>query len=162
MPTVTRKAVDGEWIADAVYGPRQKRSRLARQLNDRFLGVPEFFICGLGQVEQHQHREIAYLAHNADVNTRVRRLAHADVNHGADRGVKINLVAVFLAAYALYAFRLHGVDDVPQARGHGPVIGEYAVDVRGITPLLTLFQHRHPVGAMQLHRIVPFLIVIGL
>ena len=62
----------------------------------------------------------------------------------------------------MHALWLQGVDDVAQACRDWPVLDKDPVDLFGIALLLALLQHRHPVGAMQLHRVIPFLIVIGL
>lgn len=51
---------------------------------------------------------------------------------------------------------------MPQARGHGAVLDEDAVDLFGIPPVLALLEHRGPVRAVELHGVVPLGIMAGL
>ena len=42
------------------------------------------------------------------------------------------------------------------------MLDQDAIDIRRVTPRLSLLQHRDPVRAMQLHLVVPFLVMVGL
>ena len=87
--------------------------------------------------------------------------AHANGDHGIDGGIEVDLVAVFHVAHPLHTFRLQHVDDLFDALGDGFVLDQNLVDKLRVTLGLMPFVDRGPVRAVQLHLIVPLLIVVG-
>ncbi len=117
---------------------------------------------GVREVEQHQHRDIAHLAHAAHHDARVGLLAHAHVDHRSQRGVEVDLVAVFELAQALHALRLHGVENELHAPDQAAVFGEDGVDHAPDRPTLarrscTVTQ----AGTLELDQVVPLGVVAG-
>ena len=161
VAAVRAEAVDGERVADLVDRVGQQHAGLLGEFAHRVFLVLHLLVGGFGQVEQHQDREVARLAHAAHHDARVGLVAEADVDEAGDRRVDVDLVAVLQLADALHALRLHRVEQELHAVDLALVLGGDVVDDLQVAGLGALFQHRGPGRTLQLDLVVPLGIVEG-
>ena len=162
VAAVRAEAVDGEGVADLVDGVGEQHAGLLGEFAHRVFLVLHLLVGGFGQVEQHQDREVAGLAHAAHHDARVGLVAQADVGEAGDRRVDVDLVAVLQLADALHALRLHRVEQEFHAMDFALVLRGDGVDDLQVAGLGALFQHRGPGRALELDLVIPFRVVEGI
>ena len=159
---VRAETVDREGVADLVDGVGQQHGGLALQVQHAVVLPAHLLVGGLRQVQQHHHRNVAHLAHRAHHDARVGLLPHADVDHGADGGVDVHLVAVFQLADARHALRLQGIEQELEAADGALVLRGDIVDQLQIAGLGALLQHRGPGRTFELDLVIPLRVMVGL
>ena len=164
VTAIRGETMDGEGVADAIDGPGQQPGGLAGQAQDSrtfLIVLVDALVGGLGQVEQDQHCQVAHVAGDANVDAGVRHDAAADVDHGPHRGVEVQFLPLLVATAAHHPLGLEGVDQVADARGQGAVAGQQFIHRRRVAQTLAALQDGGPIGPVELHLMIPFLIVAG-
>ena len=156
VAAVGTEAVDGKRVAHLADRIGQQHTGAPGQIEHGILLAMDDFVGGLGQVEQHQDREIAGFPDRPHHDARVRLIAHADVDETLDGGVDVDLVAVFQLADALHALRLHGIEQELHAVDFAFVLGGDVVDQLHLALLGALFQHGRPGRTFELDLVIPF------
>ena len=88
-------------------------------------------------------------------------LTHADRDHGVDGGIDVDLVTVFEVALALHALWRQPVYDVLDLVRDRFVLEQDAVYFICVTLGCPALVNRRPVGPVQLHLVVPLLVMVG-
>ena len=149
-----------ERIADLVHRVGQQGGGFAGKLQHAGVAAGDLVVGRFRQIDQQQHRDVAHLAHVADVDARIGHLAALQVDHRAHRGVEIDLVTVFLLAQPLHALRLQCLDEEFQPRHQRLVTRDDRLDVGRIARLDALLQQRAPARPFELDLVVPLRVVM--
>ncbi len=155
------EAGDGERVAQFLHRPAQQRHRFLAQFEDGLAAAFDLLVERLGQIEQQHHRDVAAVGAVAHVDARIGLAAGLVVDERADGDIEVELAAFFLVADAHLVLRLQQVEHLLQALGQSGMFFQQLVDVRRLAFRMQAFVHAHPVRAIVLRGVVPFVIVAG-
>ena len=97
------------------------------------------------QVEQHHDRQIAVFHGMSHGDPRVRCLTTPDGDHGVDRRIQIDIVAIFQIPLTSNPFRLQQIDDLSNLCRNGTMSRQDLVNLTSQSHWLPPFMHGCPV-----------------